>query len=310
MGNAPLVTVVIPTYNHAHFLPEALQSVCDQSFTDWEAVVVNNYSEDETIAVVEGFGDPRIRLENFHNHGIIAAARNRGIALGRGRYVAFLDSDDKWYPEKLETCVSRLEDGYDLVCHGLRWFGDRRERDVFFGPESRASFDALLYRGNCIATSATVVRRDRLEAVGGFCEDAGIVTAEDYHLWLKLARQGAKMGFIDRVLGYYRFHGANTGSVLRQERAIRRIVEEFFPDKSARTMAERLRVRARYGIIDYEMGRALQRNGELSAAWPYLFRSWFLHPMFLQTYAALVLNACRINIAKAKHVRDDRCQKS
>src|SRR3989304_1110083 len=119
MGDAPLVTVVIPTYNHAHFLREALQSVRAQSFSEWEAVVVNNYSEDDTIAVVESFADPRIRLENFRNNGIIAASRNRGIALARGKYLAFLDSDDLWLPEKLACFISHLDGGFDVFCHRL-----------------------------------------------------------------------------------------------------------------------------------------------------------------------------------------------
>ena len=87
---APIVSIIIPCYNHAHFLREALQSVQMQSFSDWEVVVINNYSKDETIAVVTSFEDSRIRLENFHNNGVIAASRNRGIALARGRYIAIL----------------------------------------------------------------------------------------------------------------------------------------------------------------------------------------------------------------------------
>ena len=71
MSNLPVVSVVIPTYNHADFLREALQSVCMQSYTNWEVIVVNNYSDDDTVAVVESFDDSRIRLENFHNNGII-----------------------------------------------------------------------------------------------------------------------------------------------------------------------------------------------------------------------------------------------
>src|SRR3989304_1426515 len=82
MTPSPLVSVIIPTYNHAHFLREALESVCAQTHANWEAVVINNYSEDNTVEVVESFKDPRIRLENFRNNGVIAAFRNRGIAFG------------------------------------------------------------------------------------------------------------------------------------------------------------------------------------------------------------------------------------
>ncbi|MDP2842393.1 MAG: glycosyltransferase family A protein, partial [Acetobacterium sp.] len=94
-ASPPLVSVVIPTYNHAGFLREALESLVAQTFSDWEALVVNNYSEDDTLDVVEAFNDPRIRVENFRNNGVIGASRNRGIRLSKGKYIAFLDSDDK-----------------------------------------------------------------------------------------------------------------------------------------------------------------------------------------------------------------------
>ena len=122
MSHSPVVTVVIPTYNHAHFLRDALNSLRAQTYTDWEAVVVNNFSEDDTVEVVNSFADSRIRLENFRNNGVIAASRNRGIALARGSYLAFLDSDDTWYPEKLARCMECFDNGIGLVCHGLQQF--------------------------------------------------------------------------------------------------------------------------------------------------------------------------------------------
>jgi glycosyltransferase involved in cell wall biosynthesis len=298
MTSSPLVSVIIPTYNHAHFLRDALQSVCDQSFSDWEAVVINNYSKDDTIAVIEAFDDPRIRLENFRNNAIIAAARNRGIALARGQYLAFLDSDDTWLPEKLATCIPRLENGYGLVCHGLRWFGNRREKEQYYGPAYRATFNALLYEGNCIATSATMVRRDLVESVGGFSEDERVVTAEDYHLWLKLAQAGIKMDFVDQVLGNYRFHTTNTGGAIRQSTAVKHVVEAFFPERKSRSLRDRIRVRVRYGIIDYGLGRSMQANDQFFAAWPYLLRSILLHPVYFKAYIAVLLNVLCINIDK------------
>jgi glycosyltransferase involved in cell wall biosynthesis len=142
MSDAPLVTVVIPTYNHARLLAHALQSVRTQTFTNWEAVVVNNYSADDTVAVVEACADPRIRLENFRNNGVIAASRNRGISLARGKYIAFLDSDDVWYPQKLAKCIERIESGFDMVCHAVVQIEGARRRNVFCGPERAATFDA------------------------------------------------------------------------------------------------------------------------------------------------------------------------
>ena len=75
----PAISIVIPTYNHAEYLQQALQSVIDQTFHDWEAIIVNNFSDDATLQIIEQFNEPRFRVINFRNHGIIAASRNEGI---------------------------------------------------------------------------------------------------------------------------------------------------------------------------------------------------------------------------------------
>lgn len=291
MSYSPVVTVVIPTYNHAHFLREALQSLCAQTYTDWEAVVVNNFSEDDTIAVVESFADTRILLENFRNNGVIAASRNRGIALARGKYVAFLDSDDTWYPEKLASCIVCFDSGIGLVSHGLRWIGDQ-ERNMFCGPEQRATFDALLYEGSCITPSATVVLKDLLESVGCFSEDPAVVTSEDYHLWLKLAQAGTKMCFIKEILGQYRIHSGNlSGSVLRHLNSVLCVVDGFFSDDSTqRSLKMRMRIRRRYCITYYGAGRAMQHNGQFTQAWVLLFRAIRFWPFFLKSYVAIIFS--------------------
>ena len=288
----PLITVIIPTYNHAHFLRDALRSVCAQTYANWEAIVVNNYSHDDTIEVVNSFGDSRIHLENFRNYGIIAASRNRGIKLATGQYVAFLDSDDVWYPAKLARCIARLEEGFDLVCHGLRWESGGRGRDVFFGPARRATFDSLLYNGNCIATSATVVLRDVLESVGGFSEDSRLVTAEDYHLWIKLSRAGARIEFLHEILGEYRLHAGNeSGAVLRQMEAVRSVVRSFLDELPSSSCWARMRARRRYGIVYYIAARGMQDKGEFTAAWPMFLRSLRCWPFYAKTYVAIGLNA-------------------
>lgn len=285
----PLISIVIPTYNHANFLRDALRSVCDQSFSDWEAVVVNNYSVDETVAVVESFADSRIVLENFQNNGVIAASRNRGIALARGQYVAFLDSDDVWCPDKLMRCVPYFDQGADVVCHGLRWIGEV-QRDVYCGPEWRATFDELLDRGTCITTSATMVRKEILESVGCFSEDPAIVTSEDYHLWLKLAKMGADMRFIREILGEYRVHAGNqSGAVLRHLNSVLCVVNEFLPAATPGDFLVWRRLRRRRGLAYYSAGRGMQKNKQVAAASRLFFRSFLCRPLFIRTHVAFML---------------------
>ena len=104
----PLVSVVMPTYNHAQFIKEAIESVLSQSYRNMELIVIDNYSQDNTRQIVESFGDPRIKYHQFANNGIIAASRNYGITQAQGEYVAFIDSDDVWFGDKLKLQMEAL----------------------------------------------------------------------------------------------------------------------------------------------------------------------------------------------------------
>lgn len=287
----PSLSIVIPTYNHAHFLRTALDSIRAQTFGDWEAIVVNNFSEDDTITVVESYDDPRIRMVNFANHGIIAAARNHGLSLTQAPFVAFLDSDDFWYPEKLQRCIDKLAQGYDLVCHAEVWVGPgERRRTVRYGPAARATYESLLLDGNCISTSAVVVRREWLKRVGGFSVQPEFVTAEDYELWLKLARDGAKIGFVDEVLGEYLLHEGNQSrAALRNMQAVMSVFEHHRPAIEGRMSAGRLR--RREAVIHYSGARGLQDSGQHRQAWPHFFKAVLRYPWVLRFYLAMILNA-------------------
>jgi teichuronic acid biosynthesis glycosyltransferase TuaG len=287
----PHVSIVIPTYNHSRFLPKAIDSIRAQSVADWEAIVVNNFSDDDTIAVVESYDDPRIRLVNFANHGIIAAARNHGLSLTQAPFVAFLDSDDFWYPEKLQRCMDMLSQGFDLVCHSEVWVGpSERRRIVHYGPEARATYESMLLDGNCISTSAVVVRREWLHRAGGFSVQPEFVTAEDYELWLKLARDGARIGFVDEVLGEYLIHEGNQSRVaLRNMQAVMAVFEHHRATLEGRTWARRLR--RREAVILYSGARGMQDGGEHWKAWPHFFKAVLRYPWVSRFYAAMLLNA-------------------
>lgn len=263
MEHSPVVSVVIPTYNHAQFLRKALDSICNQTFTDWEAIVVNNYSEDDTEAVVASFVDPRIRLETFRNNGIIAASRNLGIKLSRGEYIAFLDSDDSWHPEKLARSKAVLDEGNDLVCHGEIWMKNGREfRQVDYGPVERSNYQSLLFGRNCISTSAVTVRKTCLEKVGCFSEDAAFAMVEDYDLWLKLSKAEFRFAFIDEMLGVFNIHKANNSrAVVRQMHAELAVLEKHFSQRGEWPLLDNLRRLRRFGRVYFAYGvRGLSRR--------------------------------------------------
>lgn len=289
---SPQVSIIIPTYNHARFLTKALDSVIGQTYADWEAVVINNFSQDNTIELVEGYRDSRIRIVNFANHGVIAASRNQGISLTRASYIAFLDSDDFWYPEKLEKCLSKLAEGYDVVCHAEKWVGPGGcSREILYGPESRAAYASLLFEGNCLSTSAVVVRRSLVEEVGGFSKTPEFITAEDYEFWLKLARTGARIGFVNKVLGEYLIHDGNqSGAVLRNMEAVRAVIRHHF---SMIPVNERnpQREKRRLAIATYGGARGLQDSGQHRAAWRYFLEAAYQYPLLPKIYVAMALNA-------------------
>lgn len=208
------VSIVIPTYNHAHFLGKALKSVIEQNYADWEAIVVDNHSADETDKVISEFRDPRIRVLKIHNDGIIAASRNLGIRESRGEWVAFLDSDDSWYPRRLESVMRAASTGeFDVISNDEMMVDIRtgETKVLRYGPSDSNFYRTLLVEGNKLSPSATIIRRDFLLGNGlAFGEAPEYTTVEDYDLWLNLARSGARFKFIHEVHGEYVIHSTNS----------------------------------------------------------------------------------------------------
>ncbi|OUS31460.1 hypothetical protein A9Q99_02505 [Gammaproteobacteria bacterium 45_16_T64] len=212
----PQVSIVIPTYNRAVDLKRAIDSVFNQTFSEWEILVVDNNSTDSTDELISGYASQRITLLKIENHGVIAASRNLGIKHARGKWVAFLDSDDWWCPDKLTQSVQYLEGGADLVFHDLflvRSLGQRnyRRSGVSRGLELPV-FNDLLMSGNAIENSSVVVRRSLLNEIGGLFEDKELIAMEDYDAWLRIAKLTDNFVRLDQVLGYYWLGGGNVSN--------------------------------------------------------------------------------------------------
>lgn len=279
-ASSPLVSIIVPTYNHAPMLKEALRSVQAQTLTDWEAVVINNHSTDDTVDVVNSLNDPRIRLFNFRNHGIIAASRNEGIRQARADLIAFLDSDDLWYPEKLERSVAAIANGAELSCHGEIWRQDDRiVASMQYGPLERADYRTLLFEGNCLSTSAVVVRKDRLLEAGCFSEAPDMVTAEDYELWLKLARNGVSFAFPETMLGEYRIHPGNASkATLRNMLAELAVVEKHAADLANQGISVGTALQRRKAITRISAARRLLKDGNLADAVRCIMQAFLDYP--------------------------------
>ena len=211
-----MFSIIIPTYNQDYFLKNALESVINQTFQEWEAIVINNYSEDNTLEIIESFNDIRIKSTNFSNFGVIAASRNFGLSLSIYPYISFLDSDDTWHPEKLEKTLFYLKNDIDLVCHDEIWtWSDNTHKLVSYGPKKNSVYENLLFNGNVISTSAVSVRKDLMIELNGFNESPSMIGNEDYDLWMRISMKTKNnFKFINEPLGYYVIHENNTSKKL------------------------------------------------------------------------------------------------
>ena len=116
----PLISIVIPTYNRADLIPKAIQSVLDQTYQNWELIIVDNYSDDGTKEVIDSFRDSRISMLLIPRTGSVAASRNLGVLHSKGEWIAFLDSDDWWFPAKLSSVCEVIQKNPDFIYHDLQ----------------------------------------------------------------------------------------------------------------------------------------------------------------------------------------------
>jgi len=200
------VSVVIPTFNRALDLAKALDSVLQQTYSEWEILVIDNRSADCTYDVVQRLNDKRIRYFEIENKGVIAASRNLGISQSNGEFIAFLDSDDRWRREKLKESVFWLGRGYDIVYHDMDCVTNKR---CYLGPRKFSTrqveppvYIDLLVNGNTLPTSSVVARKDVLVKAGCFNEAMEMIAGEDYELWLRLGTLTERFKRIDGTLGY------------------------------------------------------------------------------------------------------------
>ncbi len=205
---APSVSVIIPTYNSAEFLSDAIDSALAQTYGDMEIIVINDGSTDDTRDVLEKYAGHIIYLEQ--KNGGPAKARNKGIGFAKGEYIAFLDADDIWLPSKLEEQMSTLASHPDaaLVYSRMINFDQAFEKPSFLWPKTVYSghiFDELLVE-DCILLSSVVVKASVLREVSGF--DEGLLTAEDWNFYLKVAKRHEIVG-IDKAFVKRRMHTSN-----------------------------------------------------------------------------------------------------
>jgi glycosyltransferase involved in cell wall biosynthesis len=211
----PKVTVLIAVYNGERFLREALDSVLAQTFTDFELLVVNDGSTDETATILESYSDGRIRIiTNRRNIGVVGSLR-RGLNYARGEYIARIDADDIALPERLEKQVEYLDLHPEVGMVSSRCLvidGDGRLVSSSSAQTPEEIYYLLAFH-DPIYNPTVTFRKALVLSLGGYGDDS-VNRVEDYDLWVRISRR-AKIVELDEILAQYRIHSANLTNTFR-----------------------------------------------------------------------------------------------
>src|ERR1035438_9732549 len=209
----PLVSIITPVYNAAHWLPEAMASVRAQTLTDWEHILVDDGSTDDSLAIVESAAakDTRLRSLPTPHKGCLAVLRNLALDVACGRYIAFIDADDLWLPEKLARSVEWMTtNGYAFIYHDYRHFRTGGQVGaVVAGPKELNLRTQHTRRGvNCVGV---VIDREQIPGFR-FLEGLYPYHHEDFIAWLSLIQRGYTGHRLPVDLGRYRLSKASLGA--------------------------------------------------------------------------------------------------
>lgn len=252
--HSPTISVIIPAYQSESFIARSIRSAQRQTLRPLEIIVVDDGSKDNTAHAAQDCGElvTVIRQAN----GGPAAARNHGASVARGEWLAFLDADDAWLPEKLQRQVAALEDNISLI-HSYCTV----DRSSYHALDY-STFDSL-WTQNSVCTSSVLLRRQDFDAVGGFDPDRSIMAVEDYNLWLRLLHRGCRFKVLREPLVEYTPAENNLsgqfGRMVRSELSnVEKIRQVCGVDAD--------RVRNKQATIYEEWGRALFHSRDLRQA--------------------------------------------
>jgi glycosyltransferase involved in cell wall biosynthesis len=265
----PIFSVIIPTYNRSMRLRKALNSLVSQTFKNFEVIICDDGSIDNTKEVVDEFKSLLVIKYLWNqNWGGPARPRNIGIANSSGQWICFLDSDDWWYPQKLEICLKYIEN-YDLLYHVVDIFSaktnnfTRKKFGRYLGPNP---FKELIIYGNGIANSSVVVKKSICLEIGEISEEVSLVSVEDYDYWLRVCQKTSKLKFINDPMSAYFWDDSSNISQI----SINRIDKEItIFNKYLNYLTSKDQKKAKL-IFNYKIGRYYGVLGDFCNARKYL----------------------------------------
>ena len=285
--NEVKISVVLPTFNRANLVSRAIKSVLAQSYEYFEFIIVDDCSDDNTKEIVDSFTDPRIRYISHEKNSGASAARNTGIKAARGDYIAFLDSDDEWFPHKLEKQLAMFRGGSSKLgaVGSGRKIQTRKARGYHFkeiipGGEFGCIYRKLLTKhgppgSSCWpgGTPAIMIKKECFEKIGLF--DESLMAAQDYDLFIRLAR-------------HYHFDAVREPLVVVHMDAVHRITtdviaqikgKQAFLTKYARELPRLSRLK---GHFNYVIGTLLLQQDKRDEGRKHLFRAVVSDPFILK----------------------------
>ncbi|MBE9126713.1 MULTISPECIES: glycosyltransferase [unclassified Coleofasciculus] len=265
----PQISVIIPAYNASKTIKETVESVLNQTFSDFELIVINDGSTDSTSEIISTIKDERLKVFSYPNTGV-AASRNRGVSQALGEYISFLDADDLWTPDKLETQLKALQENPPAAV-AYSWTDWIDEFGQFLRPgghftENGDVYVKLLLKDFIESGSNPLIRRQALTEVGGF--DESLAFAEDWDLWLRLAAQYSFVAIPSPQILYRISPNSASFNVWKMELGSLRVIDKALAEAPASIQhlkREILANRYKYLTLKATEGNLERRRGLVAA---------------------------------------------
>ena len=258
-------SIIIPTYNREFELKRAVNSVLDQSFKNWELIIIDNFSKDNTKKMILSFKNPKIKFYQIRNKGVIAKSRNFGIKKSKGEYLAFLDSDDFWIKNKLSICyeVTKKFGNQKLTYHDMYLKRKNRnyffEKTHFFRSLNGKDKNDLINNGPAFPTSSVIVRMKDFKNIKMFRENKKFIGWEDFDAWIRLLKFSNEFYCIKKPLGYLSIGGDSINNTKTQLKNVKSFIKEYIKKRSKIP-----------NWCNYSMMRCYQKNKKFNYSLNYL----------------------------------------
>lgn len=282
----PEVSVIIPTFNRASFLKRAIDSILSQSYQDFEVIVVDDASTDNTEEIVKSIKDERITYLKHERNSGRAVSRNTGVNMARGEYIAFLDSDDEAHPDRLEKQINILQretqktgivytDMIRIYRNGSRKY--IKAPDIM-PADGNIYMKALGYKVFRIGTGTSMIRKKCFEKTGGFNKD--ISYYEDLEFFIRLSKDFYFYHIREPLIDYYDIDGESESNIDERVSSCKMILEEYFDD-----------ICENRGIlsIHYRKIAFLLLNNNINSSRQYLLKAIKANPLNILCFPALLM---------------------